>query len=95
MGMPAARLSDDHKCPCLLPIPHVGGPIEGPCAPTVLIWGLPAARVTDFAKCRGPQDKIVAGAPTVLIWGLPAARRGDPTAHGGAITSGCPTVLIM
>lgn len=25
---------------------------------------------------------------------LPAARMGDPTAHGGAVVSGCPTVLI-
>jgi len=24
----------------------------------------------------------------------PAARMGDPTAHGGVITVGCPTVLI-
>ncbi len=24
----------------------------------------------------------------------PAARMGDPTAHGGVITMGCPTVLI-
>lgn len=24
----------------------------------------------------------------------PAARMGDPTAHGGVITLGCPTVLI-
>lgn len=24
----------------------------------------------------------------------PAARMGDPTAHGGTITVGCPTVLI-
>ena len=26
--------------------------------------------------------------------GQPAARMGDPTAHGGVITVGCPTVLI-
>jgi uncharacterized Zn-binding protein involved in type VI secretion len=24
----------------------------------------------------------------------PAARQGDPTAHGGVIAAGCPTVLI-
>jgi hypothetical protein len=24
----------------------------------------------------------------------PAARMGDPTAHGGQIAAGCPTVLI-
>ncbi len=26
--------------------------------------------------------------------GQPAARLGDPTAHGGSIVVGCPTVLI-
>lgn len=26
--------------------------------------------------------------------GQPAARMGDPTAHGGVIVAGCPTVLI-
>jgi len=30
----------------------------------------------------------------VLIGGKPAARVGDGTAHGGAITLGCLTVLI-
>lgn len=34
------------------------------------------------------------GSASVLIGGLPAARMGDPTAHGGRIVTGCPTVLI-
>jgi hypothetical protein len=38
MGKPAARLTDMHTCPMvtpgLPPIPHVGGPIVGPGAPT-------------------------------------------------------------
>jgi uncharacterized Zn-binding protein involved in type VI secretion len=34
------------------------------------------------------------GRPNVLIGGLPAARMGDPTAHGGVIVAGYPTVLI-
>jgi uncharacterized Zn-binding protein involved in type VI secretion len=75
-------------------VPHVGGPILAPGAPTVLIGGLPAARVTDTAVCVGPPDMIAMGAPTVLIGGLPAARMGDPTAHGGVIMLGCFTVLI-
>ncbi|MHB1712957.1 MAG: PAAR domain-containing protein [Acidimicrobiales bacterium] len=92
---PAARLTDLHTCPMItVLVPHVGGPVTGPGAPTVLIGGLPAARVTDMAVCIGPPDTIIAGAPTVLIGGLPAARLGDSTAHGGIIVLGCFTVLI-
>jgi uncharacterized Zn-binding protein involved in type VI secretion len=80
--------------PGVAPIPHVGGPITGPGAPTVLIGGLPAARATDLAECVGPPDAVVRGSATVLIMGLPAARVGDSTAHGGTIVSGCPTVTI-
>jgi uncharacterized Zn-binding protein involved in type VI secretion len=74
--------------------PHVGGPVVSPCAPTVLIGGLPAARVTDMLTCCGPPDVIVQGSPTVLIGGLMAARLGDMTAHGGVIVVGDPAVLI-
>jgi uncharacterized Zn-binding protein involved in type VI secretion len=76
------------------PVPHVGGPILPPCCPTVLIGGLPAARVTDLATCVGPPDTIMKGSATVLVGGLPAARMGDQTMHGGVIVLGCPTVLI-
>ncbi len=31
---------------------------------------------------------------TVKIGGKPAARMGDPTAHGGSIVTGLPTVNI-
>jgi uncharacterized Zn-binding protein involved in type VI secretion len=95
---PAARLTDMHTCPQSTPgtppIPHVGGPITGPGAATVLIGGLPAARVSDLATCVGPPDAIVSGSATVQILGLPAARMGDSTAHGGSIALGCPTVEI-
>ncbi len=93
---PAARLADMHTCPMVNPgpVPHVGGPIIGPGAATVLIGGLPAARVGDAAVCVGPPDTIVAGSATVLIGGQPAARMGDATAHGGVIVAGAPTVLI-
>jgi uncharacterized Zn-binding protein involved in type VI secretion len=95
MGQPAARLTDMHVCPMVTGIvPHVGGPISGPGAPTVLIGGMPAARIGDMLVCVGPPDVIAMGAPTVLIGGSPAARMGDPTAHGGTIVLGCPTVLI-
>jgi uncharacterized Zn-binding protein involved in type VI secretion len=95
MGQPAARLTDMHTCPMVTGVvPHVGGPITAPGCPTVLIGGLPAARVTDMVVCVGPPDVIVLGSPTVLIGGMPAARIGDTTAHGGVIVVGCPTVLI-
>ena len=95
---PAARLTDMHQCPMVTPgippIPHVGGPIVGPGAPTVLIGGLPAAKVGDLAVCVGPPDSIIKGSVTVMVMGMPAARLGDSTAHGGAIMMGFPTVLI-
>lgn len=98
MGKPAARLTDMHTCPMVTPgtppIPHVGGPISGPCVPPVLIGFLPAATVGDMCVCVGPPDTIAMGSPTVFIGGKMAARMGDPTAHGGVITVGCPTVLI-
>jgi uncharacterized Zn-binding protein involved in type VI secretion len=95
---PAARLTDMHVCPMvtpgLPPIPHVGGPVVGPGAPTVLIGMMPAAVVGDNCVCVGPPDTIIMGSTTVLIGGKPAARLGDPTAHGGKVVLGCPTVLI-
>jgi uncharacterized Zn-binding protein involved in type VI secretion len=75
-------------------VPHVGGPILPPCAVTVLVGGLPAARVTDMATCVGPPDVIVLGSFTVLIMNLPAARIGDTTAHGGKIVLGHFTTLV-
>jgi uncharacterized Zn-binding protein involved in type VI secretion len=93
--MPAARLTDMHVCPMVtVLVPHVGGPIMAPGAPTVLIGGMPAARVGDMCVCVGPPDVIVLGSFTVLIGGQPAARMLDMTAHGGMIVMGCPTVLI-
>ncbi|HBB02121.1 MAG: type VI secretion protein [Bacteroidetes bacterium GWD2_45_23] len=95
MGKPAARITDMHTCPMVTgTVPHVGGPVLPPGDPTVLIGGLPAARVGDMAICIGPPDTIAAGSATVLIGGKPAARMGDMTAHGGTIVAGAPTILI-
>ena len=96
---PAARITDFHQCPMTTPagpveIPHVGGPIVGPGAPTLLIGELPAAKVGDLAICIGPPDAIVKGSNTVQVMGLPAARLGDKTAHGGTILMGFPMVEI-
>jgi uncharacterized Zn-binding protein involved in type VI secretion len=95
MGQPAARIGDMHVCPASMgPVPHVGGPVLPPGAPTVFIGKRPAARVGDLALCDGPPDTIAAGSATVNIDGLPAARVGDATSHGGTIVVGCAVVII-
>ena len=92
----AARVGDLHTCPMSSgPAPHVGGPIAPAGCASVLIGGQPAARVGDTATCSGPPDSIVMGSMKVMIGGKPAARMGDSTAHGGTITLGAPTVMIV
>jgi uncharacterized Zn-binding protein involved in type VI secretion len=84
----AARVTDMIVSTATLGIPT---PIIPPGAPTVLIAGMPAARLGD--SCGA--DAIILGSMTVLIGGQPAARVGDPTAGGGAVMGpGAPTVLI-
>ena len=91
---PAARLGDMHVCPMVtVLVPHVGGPISMGC-PTVLIGGMPAARVGDLAICVGPPDAIAMGSFTVMIGGMPAARMGDLTVHGGTVAVGFPQVMM-
>ena len=91
----AARVGDMHTCPMVTgTVPHVGGPVLPPGCPTVLIEGMPAARMGDMFTCTGPPDAIIVGSSTVNIGGLPAARMGDQTAHGGVIVVGAPTVII-
>jgi len=82
-----------------------GGVIIPPGCPTVLIGGMPAARMGDMHTCPmvtgvvphvgGP---ITMGSATVLIGNLPAARVGDMATCTGPpdsiIPPGCPTVLI-
>ena len=95
MGLPAARLTDMHVCPMVTGlVPHVGGPIASPGCPTVLIGGMPAARVGDMLACVGPPDTIALGSFTVLIGGMSAAQLGSLCAHGGTVVVGCPVVLI-
>ena len=95
MCPPAARVGDMHVCPMVTGVvPHVGGPLLPPGAVTVLIGGMPAARLSDQAVCVGPPDIVIKGSSKVLIGGMPAARLGDSTAHGGVITVGYPKVMI-
>jgi len=86
--LPAARVTDQIVSTATSGIPT---PIVPPGAPTVLVGGLPAARVGD--SCGA--DAIVKGSVTVMIGGMPAARMGDLTAGGGAVMPpGASTVLI-
>ncbi|MDA7422160.1 PAAR domain-containing protein [Tritonibacter multivorans] len=94
-GMPAARVGDTHVCPMVTGVvPHVGGPISTPSAPTVLIGKMPAAGLGSVAVCVGPPDTVVKGSSTVLVGKKPQARLGDTCAHGGTIVMGCVTVLV-
>ena len=94
MSRPAARIGD---------LTAHGGVIVVGC-PTVLIGGMPAARMGDMHTCPmvtvlvphvgGP---IALGSATVLIGNMPAARMGDMATCTGppdTIVSGCMTVLI-
>jgi len=86
--LPAARVTDMIVSTATTGAP---APILPPGAATVLIGGLPAARMGDTCGV----DAIVKGSATVLIGGLPAARITDLTAVGGAVMPpGAPTVLI-
>lgn len=106
MGQPAARLGDQviQTAPhCHAPI-HPAGPVPTAVphpplplaiitgAPTVLIGGKPAARMTDTTKpCTLPScvpggpGMVQVASPTVLIAGLPAARVGDTTLHAACV----------
>ena len=99
MRLPAARITDLQVCPMQtpvgpVPVPHVGGPIIGPGAPTVLIGKLPATVMGDNCFCAGPPASLIKGSMTVLITKKPAIRMGDLTSHGGSVVAGLPTVLI-
>ena len=67
-GQPAWRVgSDFHVCPLVTGVvPHVGG-VVAVGSTTVLIGGLPAARMTDQVIEAGPPNAILQGATTVLI----------------------------
>ncbi|MFO0553108.1 MAG: PAAR domain-containing protein [Polyangiaceae bacterium] len=92
---PAARITDMHTCPMVNPgpVPHVGGPkVSG--SHNVITGYMPQGRVGDTLICVPATDKVAMGSPTVIVNNKQAARLGDPTAHGGKLVSGCPTVII-
>ncbi len=94
MCPPAARILDMHVCPQVtVLVPHVGGPIVTGAA-SVIIEGMPAARVSDTLVCIGPPDVIATGSSSVIIENKSAARIKDQTVHGGIIVTGAATVII-
>ena len=76
--LPAARITD-----MIVSVATSGAPVPiiPPGEPTVLIGGLPAARLGDTCGA----DAIIKGSATVLIGGMPAARIADSTAAGGVV----------
>lgn len=85
---PAARITDAHGCPA-----HGGGPVVSGESSVIICYQF-AARIGDTLVCPPAVDAISGGEPSVQIGYRDAARRGDPTAHGGRVTSGAPTVNI-
>lgn len=67
-GQPAWRATaDTHACPLIDGVkPHVGG-VVAMGSVTVLIGGMPAARLGDMVVEAGAPNAIVKGAPTVMI----------------------------
>jgi uncharacterized Zn-binding protein involved in type VI secretion len=56
-----------HACPLVtVLVPHVGG-VVAVGSVTVMIGGLPAARMGDLIVEAGPPNAIALGEPTVLI----------------------------
>ncbi|QDU95133.1 PAAR domain-containing protein [Lignipirellula cremea] len=95
MPFPATFVGALHVCPAVtVIIPHVGGPILGPGCPTVTVGEMPSSVEGDMCTCVGPPATISMGSPTVTFGGKPAARVMSPTAHGGMVTLGIPTVMI-
>ena len=88
---PAARVADHTSCP-----QHGGGDIIPPCSPTTFgSNGLPRARATDKAQCKGPIDIIVTGVRGVYIDGLLATREGEKCMHGGEIIPPCDPKIFV
>lgn len=94
---PAARANaDSHVCSTPTPLPHVGGYINGPGSPQVLVNGYPLVRASDTCLCTPAVNFIVTGARWVWVDGLLAARETDKTMHPppGSVVTGSPDVLI-
>lgn len=101
MSFPQARMTDLHVCmPPMLPAPT---PIMPPCAMTVMVNNLPAARAFTDMVLGTPMPPappvpvphpFIKGSATVMIMNLPALRQMvDPCALGGMCVLGSFNVL--
>ena len=100
MSFPQARMTDLHACmPPMLPAPT---PILPPCAVTVLMNNLCAARMLDMAPGvpmpPAPPTPVphpfIKGSATVMIMNLPALRAVvDPCSLGGMVVLASFNVL--
>ena len=98
MSFPQARMTDMHTClPPMLPAPT---PVLPPCAMTVLVNSLPAARMGDMAigapAVPGPPvpHPFFKGSMTVMIMNQPALRmRVDPCCFGDMVVFASLNVL--
>ena len=75
------------------PMPVITG------SPTVLINGIPSARVGDTLTGHSNGHSyhgatIAQGAPNVLINGMPCARMSDATSCGDTLAKGSANVLV-
>ena len=85
MSFPAARQGD---------MTVTGDPITGPCVPTVLIEGKPAACIGDVVSGAACSGTIGTASSTVLIGGRPAARVKDQVA-GANPSTGAPVSTVI
>lgn len=100
MSFPQARMTDMHVCvPPMLPAPT---PIMPPCAVTVMVNCLPAARMMDMAISVPMPPALpvpvphpfVKGSGTVMIMSMPALRQlVDPCALGGMCVAASVNVM--
>ena len=101
--LPAARMSDMHRCPEAGPPvalgvggrPHVGGPITGPCVSTMLFENQAAARLADYAGCDLAVDTIVEGAASVLLFSTVAATQGFSAHASVSMAKGAVEGLVL
>jgi len=68
-NQPAACMGDGQICPMFCgPKPHTGGTITMG-SQTVLVGGMPVARVSDMTVCSPEPGQIAMGDSTVLVGG--------------------------
>ena len=90
----AASAEHTQTCPLSSPGTHTGGVLM-PGQFKVQIEGKSAIREQDQCPCAaGGPNVVQKGSSKVKVNGMGIARIGDPTAHGGMISTGSLKVLV-